>query len=204
MDLNTLRGLSNEVLYGIDRVPDLTDEAVVAACVDSLINRRHFLHPVEEYAESINLILREGRLSTQALEMSRRYSETELLEFLARLARQLDERRPWPLPAFVKLDVAQWSSFADAKPIARINRPMMKINDILNKSFDNVPIGAEKLPVMILELRSGDVVALMGSVNPRSTMFALMQRDPGDPAEVIARFCEFTDFSPEEVVPLAA
>ncbi|MCW2641844.1 MAG: hypothetical protein JWP76_4150, partial [Dactylosporangium sp.] len=27
MDLNTLRGLSNEVLYGIDRVPDLTDEA---------------------------------------------------------------------------------------------------------------------------------------------------------------------------------
>jgi hypothetical protein len=202
MDPNVARGLVNQILYGIDRVPDLTDETMVVRCADSLINQRHFLQPVGEYAEAIDYTLREGGLSRDTLEMSRRYSAAELLDFLTRLARHLDERRPWPRPAFLKLDIEQWSSFANAKPIARINRPTHQINGILNNSFDSVSIGAEKLPVMILQLRSGDVVALMESVDPRSAVFVLMQRDPGDPAEVIARFREFTDFSPEDVVPL--
>jgi hypothetical protein len=30
----------------------------------------------------------------------------------------------------------------------------------------------------------------------------LLQRDPGEPTEVIARFRELTGFSPEEVVPI--
>ncbi|MGC9669128.1 hypothetical protein ACNTMW_21545 [Planosporangium sp. 12N6] len=42
----------------------------------------------------------------------------------------------------------------------------------------------------------------MGSVNPRSTTFALMQRDPGDPAELIARFCELGGFPRGDVLPL--
>jgi hypothetical protein len=50
----------------------------------------------------------------------------------------------------------------------------------------------EKLPVIVLELRSGDVVALMGSVDPRSNTFILLQRDPGDPAAVVERFRECT------------
>jgi hypothetical protein len=202
VDSNMVRGLINEVLYYVDRVPDLSDDDVAARWVDSMINRRHFPGAIEEYAEAIDRTVRGGRLPTDATELSRRYSEPELLAFLARLARHLDERRPWPPPAFLKLDVGQWSSFADAMPIARINRPMHQINGILNNSFDDVPVGTQKLPIMILQLRSGDVVALMGSVDPRSTTFALMQRDPGDPAEVIARFCELTGFSPEEVVPL--
>jgi hypothetical protein len=199
-----VRGLVNQILYGIDRVADLTDETMVARCADSLINQRHFLQPVGEYAEAINLTVRAGRLAGDALEMSRHHLEAELLDFLARLAQYLDERRPWPRPAFLKLDVEQWSTFGDAKPIARINRPMHQINGILNNSFDTVPIGAEKLPVMILELRSGDVVALMGSIDPRSTVFALMQRDPGDPTALLARFRELTGFAPEDVVPLPA
>jgi hypothetical protein len=202
VDSNLIRGLVNAVLYYVDRVPDLSDDDVAARWVDSMINRRHFPGSVEEYAEAIDRTVHDGRLPTDATELSRRYSEPELLAFLARLARHLDERRPWPPPAFLKLDIGRWSSFADARPIARINRPMHQINGILNNSFD-VPVGTEKLPVTILQLRSGDVVALMGSIDPRSTTFALMQRDPGDPAEIIARFCEFTGFSSEDVVPLA-
>jgi hypothetical protein len=203
VDSNTARGLTNQILYGIDRVPDLSDEAALAACADSILNQRHFAYPAEDYAEAIDLTVRAGRLSTDAADISNRFSEDGLLDFLARLARHLDERRPWPRPAFVKLDVEQWNTFAHGKAIAQIDRPTHEINGILNKSFDTVPAGEEKLPVMILELRSGDVVALMGSVDRRSTTFALLQRDPGDPAEVIARFCEFTGFPPEDVVPLA-
>jgi hypothetical protein len=203
VDSDEAYGLINQISYRLQFVPDLSDEAVLRRAADDLINQISFLQPVEEFYEAVVFTVHKGHLSPMALEIAgERHSEAELLAFLARLAQHLDERRPWPRPAFLKLDVEQWSTFADAKPIARINRPMHQINGILNNSFDTVPIGAETLPVMILELRSGEVVALMGSVNPRSTVFALMQRDPGDPAEVIAHFCELTGFSPEEVVPL--
>jgi hypothetical protein len=198
-------GLINQICYRLQFVPDLSDDVVLRRAADDLINRISFLHPVEEFYEAIVFTTRHGRLSSMALDVAgERHSEAEILDFLARLAQHLDERRPWPRPAFLKLDVEQWSTFGDAKPIARINRPMHQINGILNNSFDTVPIGAEKLPVMILELRSGDVVALMGSIDPRSTVFALMQRDPGDPTALLARFRELTGFAPEDVVPLPA
>jgi hypothetical protein len=203
MDSDQAFGLINQICYRLQFVPDLSDDVVLRRAADDLINRISFIQPVEEFYDAIVFTVREGRLSSTALEIAgARHSEAEILDFLARLARHLDERRPWPPPAFLKLDIGQWRSFADARPIARINRPMHQINGILNNSFDDVPVGTQKLPIMILQLRSGDVVALMGSVDPRSTTFALMQRDPGDPAEVIARFCEFTGFSSEEVVPL--
>ena len=54
--------------------------------------------------------------------------------------------------------------------------------------------------VIVLELRSGDVVAVREQRHPHSEIYALLQRDSGDAAEVIARFCEFTDLSPEVFV----
>ena len=94
MDANTVRGLVNQVLYGIDRVPDLGDDAAVTACAEALIAQRVYRHPVDEYAEAIALTLRAGHLHEQTVGMSDRFSEAELLDFLARLAKVLDQRRP--------------------------------------------------------------------------------------------------------------
>ncbi len=203
MDASMTRGLVNQVLYGIDRVRDLGDETMVARCADSIIDQRHFRRPVGEYAEAIGSTLRAGRLPVPASELSRRYDEEELLGFLARLAQRLDALRPWPRPAFRRLDVAEWDGFVDATLIARIERPMHQITGVLNRSFDSVPLGDRKLPVLILELRTGDVVALMGSVEPATTHAVLLQRDPGDPAETIGRFVECTGFAPGDVIPVA-
>ncbi|MGC9669127.1 hypothetical protein ACNTMW_21540 [Planosporangium sp. 12N6] len=135
-------------------MPDLSDETVVRRAADDLINQISFLHPVDEFYKAITLTVREGRLSPTALEIAgERHNEAEILRFLARLAQHLDQLRPWPAPAFPKLDVDAWNSFRDAKPIARIDRPMHQINGLLNNSFDTVPLGAEKLPVMVLRLR---------------------------------------------------
>ncbi|MBT8224132.1 MAG: hypothetical protein HKP61_17275 [Dactylosporangium sp.] len=202
MKANTARGLVNQILYDIDRVDDPRDRSMAARCADSIINRRHFSHPVEWYAEALSLTLGAGRLSPQTSQMSRRYSEAELLGFLTLLAECLDEARPWPRPAFVKRDIAEWAAFGEARAIAKIVRPMHQINGILNAAFDFVPLGEERLPVMILELRSGEVVALMGSIEPKSMTFLLMRRDPGDPVALITRFCEYTRFSAREVIPL--
>jgi hypothetical protein len=85
-------GMINQVLYGIDFTPDLAAESAVEAHVDKLIAQRVYLHPPEEYAAAIALSLRAGRLPSRSVASSDRFSERELLDYLARLAARLEER----------------------------------------------------------------------------------------------------------------
>jgi hypothetical protein len=199
MDWQTAQGFVNEILYGIDGAPDIRDEGIVSRTVDSMINGRYFPGSVAEYAAAIDATLRDGHLAPAVLGNSRRYSEAELLDLLRRLDRELDRRRPWPDPPFVKLDVAQWPSFDSARPIARIDRPAHQVTNLLDRNFDQVPVGGGQLPVLLLRLRTGDVIALVGSVDPRSTSFLLLQRDPGDPTEIVTRFGELTGIHPVSI-----
>jgi hypothetical protein len=200
MDQNTVRGTMNQLLYPIDSAPNLADDAVVARLAEGIFGQRFFTSSTQEFSTAIQSVLREGRLPAQTASLSTRYSEDELLDFLRRLNNYLEERRPWPEPPFVKLDIAEWGSFASAKAIAQINRPMLEVEGILG-SFDSVAAGEQRLPATILKLRSGDVVAVIGSVDARSTTYALLQRDPGDATEVIRRFCELTGFAAKDVIP---
>ena len=201
MDPNQARGVMNQLLYPIDGAPDLGD-ATAARLVDNMIEGKLFAAPVTDFAAAIEQTLRDGALHPQTAEVSRRYTETELLDFLRRVAHQLDLRKPWPAPRFTKLDAAQWDTFGDAAVIARVNRPTHQINAAVGFPFDQVAAGDGKLPVLILRLRTGEVVAMMGSVDPRSTTFALLLRGPEDRTEVLTHFRELTGFRADDIVPL--
>jgi hypothetical protein len=84
----------NQVLYAVDFVPDLSDEAVIARFADSIINQRNFVQPPEQYAEAIDAVLRDGHLPEQEHPASEFYSEPELLDFLRRLAARIPHRSP--------------------------------------------------------------------------------------------------------------
>src|SRR4051812_20331523 len=100
MDPNEVRGRLNELLYAIDGAPDLSD-ATAARLTDNMIEGRPFaVTPVADFAQAIDQARRAGALHPQTAEMSRRYSEPELLDFLGRLSRQLEARRPWPPKRF--------------------------------------------------------------------------------------------------------
>jgi hypothetical protein len=187
VDQDHARGVLNQLFYPIDGAGDLSD-ATAARLAGNLIDGRLFSASVADFAAAIDQTLRLGVLHPQTAGMSRRYAEPELLEFLGRVARTLDERRPWPPPKLTKLDAAEWPTFAAATPIARIDRPMNQLTGAVGHRFDELPAAA----VLILHLRTGETVALLGSPDPRSSSFALLQRDPGDPAETIAHFQELT------------
>lgn len=203
MDPNMVRGLTNKLLYGIDRVPDLGDATMIDRLADAIINRRNLKDGVEAYHEAVGEVLRAGQLPPGSKDFVQRFSEPELLDFLGRLQRRLDALKPWPRPRYAKLDVDQWPTFAAARGIARLNVPAHQIEGLLNSSFDGVDAGAAKLPVLILELGTGETVALMGSTDSRSTIWTLLQRDAGDPATVLAHFRDLTGFTEDQVAPLA-
>jgi alkanesulfonate monooxygenase SsuD/methylene tetrahydromethanopterin reductase-like flavin-dependent oxidoreductase (luciferase family) len=97
VDPNQARGVMNQLLYPIDGAPDLTD-ATAERLVDNVIGGRLFAASVTDFAEAIDQTLRAGALHPQTADLSRRFSEPELLEFLRRVARHLDDRRPRPTP----------------------------------------------------------------------------------------------------------
>jgi hypothetical protein len=89
MDADEARGRINQLLYGVNMVRDLTDEAATARRAESIINQRNFTRPVEEYVDAIAAVLREGHLHEQTRNLNPRHSEGELMEFLRRLAERL-------------------------------------------------------------------------------------------------------------------
>ena len=97
MDPNQVRGVMNQLLYPIDGAADLSD-ATVARLVDNMIEGKLFSAPVADFAAAIEQTLRAGALPSSAAGISRRYTEPELLDFVRRVARHLDERKPWPPP----------------------------------------------------------------------------------------------------------
>jgi hypothetical protein len=202
MDPNEARGRMNVLLYAIDGAPDLSD-ATAARLVDNMIEGRPFAStPVEDFAAALAQTVRAGGLDPQTAEMSRRFAERDLFDFVTRVSAQLEARRPWPPKKFTKVDVSQWPSFGGAAAIAQVNRPTHRINGATGLSFDQVPAGDAKLPVLIVQLRTGETVALMGSVDPRSTLFTLLYDGPENPATVIAHFRDLTGFGPEYVTPV--
>lgn len=195
MDPDETRGVMNQLLHPIDGAPDLSD-ATAARMVTNLIDGRLFRPPVAEFAAAIGQVLGAGALHPQTAAMSRRYTEAELLDYLGRVAHQLEERKPWPPPLLTKLDVSLWPSFGDATVIARIDRPMHAVKGAIRQQFDEVPTADGARPVVILRLRTGEVVAVLGS-----TSFVLLHRGSEDPAEVLAHFREATTFRPEDISP---
>nr|WP_221383000.1 hypothetical protein [Actinoplanes polyasparticus] len=202
MDPGDVRGLMNQLLYPIDGAPDLSD-AMAARMVDNLIDGRLFAHPPAVYAEAMDHTLSRGALHPETAEMSRRFTEPDLVDFLRRVRQLLEERRPWPPPKFRKIDVAEWPSFGDAAVIAQVNRPTLQLTGAVGFPFDHIPAGEGKLPVLILQLRTGEVIALMGSVDPRSTTFALLLRGSDDATAAITHFQQLSGLRPTDITALS-
>lgn len=201
MDDNQVSGLMTLFLYGIDKAPDL-GPSIVDLMADDLVNQIHYRQPVQDYFDAFGVVLSKGQVPPRALEGVQRYSPAEVLDFVGRLHAQLDRQRPWPRPRFAKLDLSEWPSFATAKGIARIAALSSEVEARFNEGFDRVPTGAGDLPVLMLELRSGEKVAVMGSTEPGSRVYTLLAQKPGDAAATIDHFREFSGFTDEQVAPL--
>jgi hypothetical protein len=199
MDAPTVSGVISEILYSIDKVSDLHDPETQDRLVAFMINRRSLPRGIEEYDEAIEQVLDAGRIPPRALGFSTRYSEEEQLQFLRAVHDRMKARKPWPRPAFVKTPVQTWDELGPVTAIAQITKPQHRLQGVFHKSFDDVPVGDGTIPVMLLKLRSGDTVALIGSVDPRSPVFTLMQKGDGDPKALIAHFSEVTGIPPEEI-----
>ncbi|AGL15608.1 hypothetical protein [Actinoplanes sp. N902-109] len=191
----------NTILYGVDMDPDLQDPELVDRYVRFMIEQRYFPYPIAEYEQAIEVMLRNGTIPGRSLEFSEKYAEPELLDFLAALHRRMQERKPWPRPKVRKIPVQRWDEAALDRVVARVARSRMQLEGYLHHIFDRVVLGEGKVPVMLLELGTGERVSVVGSADPRAS-FTLLAQAGDDPPQVIAHFVELTGVPADQVEPL--
>ncbi|MEV0273996.1 hypothetical protein AB0H43_34930 [Hamadaea sp. NPDC050747] len=196
------RGTLNQILYLTNYYPELSDEDA-AEIVGRMIEYDFFRSGPAAYREAIGEALGASvLLGEDAVET--RHDESRVREFLGKIANALDARRPWPSPRYRMLDVKQWETFGQARAIAKIDWSTVRLADYLRSLFDTVKTGDVALPVLVFQIGSGQTLAFLGSADPKVHSVTLYQRDPGDPAQTIADFCEQTGFDPAEITKLAA
>lgn len=187
------RGTINQILYGAQQ--GRLDDAAAERTAQAMVDHRVFGNGPAAYLSAIEQALRSDDALVEGLPV--RVQEAEFRDFLSRLRERLIALQPWPEPRFRKLPVSEWASFGLARPIARIDKSVQGVADRLPSIFDNVAIGDVRLPVLMLRLRTGEDVALMGSTDTKAQTVTLLQRDPRDPRETIEHFTEFTGLAAE-------
>ena len=191
------RGVTNVVLYSVQFDRELGDP--VAAQDGAVLARKHAvgLTPQAAY-DALAQASRSAAPLTGDIPQS--HSDQEFREFLRRLLGRLDTLRPWPDLPYRRLDASRWADFAAARPIGRIGMGYVRAQERLRRIFDRLDDGNSR-EVLLLRLRSGDEVALVGA--PQAAEVTVLQRASDRPAaQVLAEFVNATGFTADEVTPL--
>ncbi len=178
------RGLVHQLTYATDLSSRVADETI-ERIVDAVLQQRVFSRPAETYYEAAVAALGSGRriadLDGQDEEVTR--------DALTRIVEHLDARRPWPVHPFYRQDPHLWDDLAGAPVIGRLPLSQMAVRQKLSRVFDTVG-GPDGIKVLILQLRSGQVVALRSTEAFTAPGVDLLATS--DPAVTIADFQELT------------
>jgi hypothetical protein len=195
------RGVLNQILYVANRYP-FTDESVDRIAVD-MIGRFQLWCGPDVYHQAISEALQSGTVLGPPT-LRTEHDDTALRDFFRRLRDRLDSGRPWPDARFVRLSTDDWPAFADAPKIATIKLSSVRVHERTWEIFDSVPVRGTNAPVVLLRLRTGEAVALIGSYDPdvRRRRTVAMHLLDGDPVAAIASFRELCELTEDQITPL--
>ena len=193
-------GVINGILYQIQFEQVLNGE-LAARTAQSIVDRPVFDLPIQENVDAIREALASDVPVTGLIDSLG--TDQEVREFLSVVLARILALQPWPEIPYRRLDKSEFTT-ANQGPIARIGMSSKKIERRLGRIF--LPVNDQA--VLVLELKSGDVVSLVDrhwipkhvSAGPGESLLYSNGARPA--AEVIDAFRVATGFSAEEVMPL--
>lgn len=168
-------------------VDDLSGDQIVADAAEDLIDRMSYVATVHEFYPALARTVAARTLPEAAVELADGFGAAEILDFIERLVAELDRRRPWPDPALISVDPAMWPSMGASRPIGWVDIPITDLEWAVKAGFGDV--AADDLALLVLRLRSAQLVALVGEEDPNPGRFLVLlpeREDQQDPASVIA------------------
>lgn len=176
-----------------NEVPDLADRELVSQAADDLIDRISYAATVADFHRAFVRAVSAARLPPTALAAAENHSEATILLFLRQLLTELERRRPWPDPALLQADPDEWPSLGSSLPIAWMELPLPMVQESVKASF--TAESDTDTPLLVLRLRTGQLVALVGEEGLEPSRFLLLLPDAEgqqDPAGVINYLVEYT------------
>jgi hypothetical protein len=193
------RGAVNGVLYIVQFEPNLEDEQVVATRAAQLVAQPIFDQPVQQTVDALRAALASGEQLTGAIPQP--HDEATVRTFLGRLVDRLESLRPWPRQPYRRLPAHSHPDVLDAAVVGRIGFDWKQAADRLHRNVER----ADDRAVLVLELDSGDVVALVDDwdITPagglRDGQSVLLSASSKPAADLVAAFRAATGFTADEV-----
>ncbi|WP_216897428.1 hypothetical protein [Nocardia alni] len=177
-------------------VSDLSGDELVTHAADDLIDRLSYEATVADFHPVFVRAVTTATLPPMALAAAEIHSAAAILSFLGRLLIELERRRPWPQPTLLPVDPEQWPSLGSGLPIAWFELPLPLAQESVRASFDlDAEISGAETTLLVLRLRGGQLVALVGERGPAPSRFLVLMPDAEgqqDPAEVIEYLVAYT------------
>lgn len=189
------RGPINQLLYGLMYTREVSDDTARSHAEDAVSFRTLAMGP-EVYYEAIVAALASGEELDEARQL-RHLDEADVERFLRAVATELDELRPWPEPPFRVLTPTAWEGLVLSKPSARLNEPVGRVGRFLKKAFRPAGEAYPGKGVLVLKLRTGETVALVGSFVGRGAV--TLHTDAQDPVTAVTHFVEQTGYPEEKI-----
>lgn len=188
----------NQLLYSLTYAREVDDE-MIKFNGDSAVKHLTLELGPEVYYTAIKKALVSGEVLDE-LPLLPQFDQAQLMTFLRGVLERLDELRPWQEPEFRSLDLTAWEEHSgDAVQIARLTASVHQVTRVLKKGFSPIGDAQPGLHACILQLRSGETVALLGYYGLDQGVI-LMADASYDPAVIIDNFISATGFPAEKVV----
>jgi hypothetical protein len=174
-------------------VPDLAGGEMISQAADDLIDGISYEPAMADFHRAFVRAVSTATLPPTALAAAENHSEVALLLFLGQLLAEMERRRPWPAPALVQADPEEWPSLGSSLPIAWMELPLPLVQEAVKASF--TAESDADMPLLVLRLRTGQLVALVGEQNPEPSRFLVLLPDAEgqqDSAAVIDYLVQYT------------
>ena len=199
MDKAQCRTVLNQILYALAYVKP-GDYATYAGLTQAMLDRRQLCDGPGIYYEAISRGLEAEDLLREAATPAH-FSAANLRTLLEMLRDELDLTRPWRQAPFVWRTIHEAEGFADAPAIARIHRGPVAVAERLWHDFETTLVNGVPTPVLVVQLRSGELVALVADTGngPPAVTVRLVK---GDPATAFRQFRVLSRFGDGDLTPI--
>jgi hypothetical protein len=167
---------------------DVLDDDLADRVADDMVAHDSFRAGPAAYLQAIETALDAGEATVRFAT----HDAAAFRAFLSRVASTLRKRAPFPEPSLQKLPAHGWAEFSS--PVGELDDTRVGVQRRLRQRFESVDDGGTERHVLLLQLRSGEEIALFAPPERADRGIAIRQREPTDAASSLHHFADLSGY----------